>query len=102
MKQGRHGDILLVAVDTKPPEEIVPAKRIVLAEGETTGHAHILTAPEVFEWQADGQRYVQVQGGPGILTHQEHGTRTIPPNTTYRVVPQQETDLSNEWRRVTD
>ena len=105
MEQTRQGDILLVASDERLPQGVEPMARVTLAKGELTGHAHTLTAPAVFDWRVDGQRYVRVSGGVGMLYHEDHDPVPVPvlsPDVTYRVIPQQETDLSGQWRKVID
>jgi hypothetical protein len=104
--QIRQGDILLVPVETAIPVDAVRSTEVVLAMGETTGHAHRLAAPEVLEWKANGQRYVRVIGpAPGTLAHEDHDPIPAPvvaPEVTYLVVPQHEWDLRGQWKKVKD
>ena len=107
MKQIRQGDILLIAVaGIMPPKEIQPKTQVILALGELTGHAHRLAATGVYEWEADGYRYVRVHGiEPGTLAHEDHDpvpVAVVAPETTYRVIQQQVWDLSGQWRNVQD
>jgi hypothetical protein len=58
-KTYRQGDVLLIRVDSLPTglREIPRDRgRVVLAYGETTGHAHAIEAPSVrfFGWQPAG------------------------------------------------
>jgi hypothetical protein len=105
-KQIRQGDILLEATDKALPKGLQPHNQVILAEGETTGHAHRLKGVEVYDWSENGQRYVHVKGDvPGELSHEEHDPIAAPvvdPGITYRVIPQQEWDLSDQWRKVVD
>ena len=102
----RQGDVLLVPVEIDPPANVIKQTEVILAEGEQTGHAHRLTGAEVWEWEQDGQRYVRVAGSEmGSLKHEDHDPKPVAvvvPETTYRVVPQQEWDLSEQWRRIID
>ena len=102
----RQGDVLLVPVEKcLPPPEAQRSKEIVLALGEVTGHAHRLAASEIWEWKADGQRYVRVTGSVGTISHEEHDLVPAPviePDITYRVIQQKEWDLTNQWRVVRD
>src|SRR5262249_35720585 len=79
----RQGDLLLVPVDAIDQAGQVVRKRTrsehVLAEGEATGHAHVLhgTGLRLLEWERHGRwgrfesrRYVQV-AGPSGLVHRE-------------------------------
>ena len=105
MKQIRQGDVLLEAVDIPVPKGIVAKEKAILAEGELTGHAHVLTASKVYEWEMEGQRYVRVEPNMGQISHEEHDPKpvaVVEPSQTYRVIPQQEWDLKQQWRRVMD
>ena len=98
MKQLRQGDILLEALDISPPAHLVAKSEVILAEGELTGHAHRLKASEIYEWEVEGQRYIRCLGEKGELSHEDHDpvpVRVIEPDVTYRIIPQQETDLFN-------
>ena len=105
MKMIRQGDVLLVAIEKQIPMGLVSKSEVILAEGELTGHAHRLTGTEVYEWAIDGQRYVQVKGGSGSLSHEDHDpvpVAVVAPDTTYRIVPQQEWNLADQWQKVRD
>ena len=105
MKQIRQGDVLLVAAVAAVPAGLQPVSSVVLAEGEATGHAHVLAAPVVYDWSVDGQRYVRVSGGIGTISHQEHDpipAAVVSPDITYRVIPQQEWNLKGQWKNVLD
>src|SRR4030042_3548913 len=106
LNQIRQGDVLLVATEKALPKGLKPHNQVILAEGETTGHAHRLKAKEVYDWNEKGQRYIHVKGEhPGELSHEEHdpvAAAVVEPGVTYRVIPQQEWDLSGQWRKVGD
>ena len=77
-------------------------KRVVLAEGETTGHAHVIDkGAEVLEHLENGEiRFSNPR--PVQLTHEEHRTQTIPAGT-YRTARVQETDhAANAVRNIAD
>jgi hypothetical protein len=86
----RHGDVLLVPVAL--PGDAIPvppaARGVVLAEGEVTGHAHVMPAETVQMWSVGDQRYITVRE-PSALTHEEHATQVIAPGD-YRVIIQRE------------
>jgi hypothetical protein len=91
MKTYRQGDVLLVRTRRLPKEAqaVEPGPRgIVLAEGEATGHAHVLAPDHVREWSVAEQRYITVDR-PAPLTHEEHGTVVVEPGT-YEVIRQVE------------
>ena len=93
----RQGDILIFPV-AEIPTNIVPVERdkqgrLVLAEGEVTGHFHcILDDPATLFRQADvdemADRFLSVEA-EAALTHDEHATITLPPGQ-YRVRRQRE------------
>lgn len=92
----RQGDVLLVPCSEIPAiarKEAPAGERVVLAEGERTGHAHTMLADRVSYFREDGSgsgAYVHVAGpSPVDLTHEEHDTLAIPPGN-YRVVQQRQ------------
>lgn len=81
----RQGDILLVPVDELPAGLTeVPREdgRIVLAEGEATGHLHMIEAPEATFLATDladiEGRFLAVEEEVA-LEHPEHDTVTLAP-----------------------
>ena len=105
----RQGDVLLLAIDPDGlPEKVrtVPRQggRVVLAEGEATGHAHAIRSPGAALLQANDERYLRVTA-PVTLDHEEHAALDFPPGT-YRVVIQREyvpPEVSSvAFRRVVD
>jgi hypothetical protein len=77
--QYRHGDVFLLKVKGIPAgAKEIQRDRVVLAEGEVTGHAHRIDAPTVVLWEVEGQRYVTVPEGAS-LTHEEHGVIPLEP-----------------------
>lgn len=112
-KMFRQGDVLLIAVAAIPQgaKDVTPEDRIVIAEGEVTGHAHAVY-PEVDQarprqkpvmparmWDAGAERFLQVVG-PTALKHEEHAPVQLDPGN-YRVVHQREYG-PEEIRRVAD
>jgi len=90
----RQGDILLVRFAGLPNEVIQPrdAKgRLVLAEGEATGHAHaIVHSGARLHGSESDDRLLEVLAEDGVdLVHEEHATIRIPPGV-YRVIHQRE------------
>lgn len=101
----RQGDILLQEVERQPPLDLVSQDHAILAEGEATGHAHRLRG-ELLEWTEGNERFVRIIGQAfGELSHEDHDpipVAVVKPGITYKIIPQQETDLSGQWRRVVD
>lgn len=92
-RQYRQGDVLLQRVPRVPDEAsqaVVPAGRTVLALGELTGHAHLLTGTdgELVESHTAEKRFVTL-AVEGVLTHEEHAPIAVPAGT-YEVVRQRE------------
>jgi hypothetical protein len=93
----RQGDVLLVPTD---PAELPtdPARehrdehgRLVLAHGELTGHAHVVTAPaaELLGDPDEVERRFLVLAAEALVTHEEHASIPLPAGT-YQVVRQRE------------
>ena len=94
------------------------ASRTVIAEGEVTGHAHafnmtnnpgvdITLFHRVNEYGrkmtgGDTPGVMRIEGGDGVLTHEEHNAITIPPGE-YQITQVREFDyMRREVRRVVD
>jgi hypothetical protein len=102
--QYRQGDVLLVRFRPRQWGALTRVEgaggRIVLAEGEATGHAHVIDSPlaGLYQDRLDN-RYLKLDG-PAELRHEEHGPVALEPGV-YRVVRQREyAPRSN--RRVRD
>jgi hypothetical protein len=101
MRTVRQGDVLLLEIVKLPATctQIAAGRRVILAHGEATGHAHELTVANP-TWELDnntpmrlyeawtGLRYLFVEQ-PCMLTHQEHGAIRIRPGF-YEVIRQRE------------
>jgi len=105
--QVRQGDILLVPCAQIPctaSEQAAEEGRIVLARGETTGHAHAMAADRVRYFREDGtgQAYIRIDGNrPAALAHEEHSSLLVGPGD-YRVVRQREYEPAARPRLVHD
>ena len=74
----RQGDILLIKT-TAIPAEATPVKprmgnRLVVAEGEATGHHHSFAAGSCALLEHGPDLYLDVPEGGAALEHQEHDT----------------------------
>jgi hypothetical protein len=89
--QVRQGDVLLVPVD-EVPDAARPVRRtggrVVLAEGEVTGHAHAIRSTAATLFATGEERYLRA-AAPVTLDHEEHAPIEVAPGT-YRVVIQRE------------
>ena len=80
-KQYRQGDILIQEVNQLPADAKPQIRlgRLVIAEGEATGHHHVLLPrTEDMDWWQNpaGDIYVR-SAEAGRLVHEEHGTIAI-------------------------
>lgn len=106
----RQGDILLRRVDALPAPTTIVArvdKRIVIAEGETTGHAHAIEAPPeeaTLLTTAENARFLRLTAAVE-LRHEEHAPIALAPGI-YEVIQQREwTDADGDeerWRYARD
>lgn len=104
----RQGDVLVHPIDrSEIPAGLVPAARdargrLVLARGEATGHAHVVSGAGVTLWTLPDQTEPSILliDGYGRLGHEEHGPIPLPAGA-YRVVRQREY-LPGTWRPVAD
>jgi hypothetical protein len=87
----RQGDVLLIECK-KMPDNVEPIKpingKLVLAEGEATGHSHTVDAECATLFGVD-EKMVMVVDAPTTIEHQEHGAIEIAPGQ-YWVVRQRE------------
>jgi hypothetical protein len=104
----QQGDVLLFTAAKLPAgaTEVKPVNgRLILAEGETTGHAHALDLrsypnSKLFKLET-GELYLSVVD-PVIIYHEEHKPVSLP-SGTHRVGIVREVDpFSDEIRSVQD
>ncbi len=101
----RQGDLLLVPV-AELPESVrrVRGRRLVLAEGEATGHAHVVDDERASLYQHGWPetRYLRVEGvEPVSLVHEEHDPLPVLPGV-YEVRRQREYAPLRRFRWVRD
>jgi hypothetical protein len=81
--QGRQGDVLLTRVAGLPglcAELPSGDDKIVLAQGEMTGHAHAMPSANARLFDHYGRMYVEVTGPEAQpLVHEEHETLLLEP-----------------------
>ena len=102
----RQGDVLLVEVH-EIPEEAEPeprSGRIVLAEGEATGHAHAIHERDARTFTYEGERFLLTRSKAQLI-HEEHGPIEVPQGS-WRIVIQREYEPASadrpQWRPVVD
>lgn len=103
--QKQQGDVTFERVDAMPTSGTVltaSARGYVLAEGEVTGHAHVIDPNAVLELrEVDGVLYARI-GEPTEVRHEEHGPVVLEPGT-WRVNRVQEYDhFAEEARTIAD
>lgn len=82
-RQYRQGDVLLCAID-RIPEEARPVptdgERVVIAQGELTGHAHVFAAAAVqmLRDAASGRTFLVIGEDGAALRHDEHEPIVLP------------------------
>jgi hypothetical protein len=103
MKMYRQGDVLVVETKTVEAgaKEVEPdvKGRLILAEGEATGHAHAVAASTAALLIVRDLMFLHVHQQTQIL-HEEHAPIDLPPGN-YRVLRQREY-TPQEIRRVSD
>lgn len=74
----QQGDVLLKRIDKLPEGEqkVIAKGKLVLAEGETTGHYHGIEESES-ELIQIGEKMLLKLENQAVLTHQEHGHITL-------------------------
>ena len=102
--QYRQGDVLLIRLRPRRWGALTRAERvggrIVLAEGEATGHAHVIDSPLAYLYQDRLEnRYLKLDG-PAQLRHEEHAPVALE-RGVYRIVRQREYAPKSN-RRVSD
>ena len=103
-----QGDIVLEPVAVLPDGavEVPPTERgVVLAYGEATGAAHVMTPSKTVQWDVAGQRYITVTE-PDSIRHDSpgggHGESTVVAPGTYAVRQAHEFSDEDEVQRVAD
>ena len=78
--QIQQGDVTITRLETMPEGERkqISRRRCVLAEGEVTGHAHVIEDEDA-ELVQIGERMLLSLGKPATLKHEEHGPITLEP-----------------------
>jgi len=97
-KMYRQGDVLVVEVseipDNKKKIERDDKGRLILAEGEATGHAHAIHASHAKMYAAGIGMFLILKKAAELL-HEEHGKIDLPPGK-YQVIRQREYDPVRE------
>lgn len=99
----QQGDVVLVKINQIPKEakkDNTKSARVV-QEGEHTGHAHRMTeAGQVYS--VGEQKYVRVESGYALLSHEEHNTEVIEQGDYEVRIVRQKDPFSKLVSRVVD
>ena len=102
-KQYRQGDVLFHPVSAIPAtaKKIPTPKRLVLAEGEATGHAHVITPKrsDLLVYLDGPVMYLDIKK-PSLLKHEEHAL--IPVESGLYAIRRQVESWLDEVRQVAD
>jgi hypothetical protein len=99
----QQGDVLLRSVDSIPKNATQvkrSSKGWVLAEGETTGHAHRIDS-DVMLVEHDGKLFMH-NDHEVVLTHEEHNNFIVPPGDWSIGIVQEYDHFAEEARNVAD
>jgi hypothetical protein len=105
MKVFRQGDVIIQTIEQIEGNKIDcatahPSDRLILAEGEVTGHKHRISEGQAELYDRDGILYLKVLSETAILSHEEHKAIAIPQdNWMIRIQREYEPE---GWRYVTD
>lgn len=100
----RQGDVIISLIDALPKNlKVIECRdKFVLAEGEATGHKHLLIGEKMRILQDENGGFYLDLKDKAQLTHEEHKTITILPGI-YKVGREQEYDyFLQEIRQVND
>lgn len=98
MNPYRQGDILFVPVNlnmSATPRVYEKRERgqgLIVAQGEATGHHHRVRDrhARIFTPKGRAERYLTTSKHGASVTHEEHDTLALPPDTTFEIVHQRE------------
>jgi len=94
----RHGDLNFHTVEKIEGEKVKTGTSIVLQEGETTGHKHVLTVQDPKDMMVyklpTGEWMIDLRS-QGTLTHEDHKTIVIQPGI-YKQTRERELDHFRE------
>ena len=105
-KGARHGDIDFIPLAELPKniKKVDFTGKLTIAEGETTGHKHVLLAePDTIDIYQDEQgRYVMNVKIEATITHEEHGTKTFAPGLYIQEIEDEFDPFAEELKKVVD
>ena len=99
----QQGDVLIKSSKIPQGKKKIASKngRLILAEGEATGHAHAIVSTDVTLFGNDEKKWLKVEKDC-VVTHEEHGTITIPVGEYEIGIVQEYDHFEEEARNVVD
>ena len=100
----RHGDLSFHPIKELPKglKEVQHKGSFVLAEGEHTGHKHVVTSEKMKIFQDASGRYVLQFGSPAKIAHEEHTTITLQPGIYVQEIEQERDPFLDRIKEVLD
>lgn len=100
----QQGDVLLIKENDIPSRAqcVEVNGNIVLAEGESTGHAHVITETDNVQCYSLAEQFFIKTGKSVTITHEEHGPITIEPGVWRVAIVREYDHFAEEARRVMD
>jgi hypothetical protein len=107
IEQVRQGDILKRKIDSMPSGRHTVSKNNVLAEGEISGHKHLLKGPSAKLLMMDRQEgqiigHIDTGDQKATVWHDEHNEVPLDANAIYEVRRQREFKPKEGTRNVQD
>lgn len=97
----RHGDVIIRSVKAIPKmAKQEKVKKVVLAEGEVTGHSHQISEGVAKLFRFEEKTYLRVTSKRAALTHEEHKRIDLPAGD-YEVIIQRDYEPKG-WQKVVD
>ncbi len=98
----QQGDCLIEAVESIPTRAKLRKGRCVLAEGEATGHAHVIEQKGAKLYEGDAGELFLELSKEATVTHEEHGPVTLPPGVYEAGIVREYDHFAEEARQVRD
>ena len=94
----QQGDVIIKSGKVKGKK----LDHLTLAQGEATGHHHIITEGDAELYEDNGTLYLKVNSEKATLTHQEHHAVEIPQGEWEIGIVKEYDHFAEEAKRVVD
>ena len=95
----QQGDVLIKKVKSIKGNKL---NHLTLAEGESTGHKHVITEGDAELYEDNGVLYLRVKSDEATLTHQEHKPVVIEKGDYEIGIVREFDHLTEETKNVSD